>query len=237
MKTRAIFSTFMALILLGCTGPTSPSSQNSIAITSLGGQIDPWNYGSHRHITLIPPDTQEVAQINSAQIDSAGRFSLQYLVPPPKSVKLFPSYYLLSAFGEEILENTSACSDSSSMIIDGHLLVGNDSSSSWLGNVMRESRSVNLFGTIGDFRVNYYYVSKQVNLTGTIKTRDFFGSDSMGLEQISQYDVSFGEGWNQLVQTIVSQRVYVDSGKTITSIVYSYTNYEPNPGRWIYSSN
>ena len=105
------------------------------------------------------------------------------------------------------------------MIIDGHLLVGNDSSSSWLGNVMRESRSVNLFGTIGDFRVNYYYASKQVNLTGTTRTRDFFGSDSMGLEQISQYDVSFGEGWNQFVQTIVSQRVYVDSGKTITSAI------------------
>ena len=92
MKTHMIFSNFMALILLGCTGPTSPSSQNSTAISSLSGQIDAWNYGSHRHITLIPTDTQEVVQINSANIDLGGRFFLQYLVPPPKYVKLFPSY-------------------------------------------------------------------------------------------------------------------------------------------------
>jgi hypothetical protein len=233
MKRHIIISNLMVLILLGCNGPTGPSSQNSAPISFLSGQIDNWNYGSHRHITL----TQEGVQINSANIDFAGRFSLQYLVPPPNSVKLFHSYALLSGIGDEILENTSACSDSSSMIIDGHLLVGNDSSSSWLGYITRESRSVNLFGTIGDFRVNYYYASKQVNLTGTIKTRDLFGSDSAGLEVISQYDLFFAKGWNEEVQSIISQSVYVDSGKTITSIVYSYTNIEPAGGKWIYSGN
>lgn len=150
---------------------------------------------------------------------------------------MFPSYNLLSSFNEDILENTSTCSDSSSMIVDGHLLVGNDSSSSWLGYVTRESRSVNLFGTIGDFRVNYYYASKQVNLTGTIKTRDFFGSDTAGLEQIFQYELFFAKGWNEEVQSIISQNVYVDSGKTITSIVYSYTSNEPVGGKWIYTGN
>jgi hypothetical protein len=237
MKTSFIFLIIVIAILIGCTGPTSPGSGNHAAIPSLVGQIDAWKYGGDRHIILVAPDSPEVAQICNSKIDLAGDFSLQYLGPPPTSAAFFPSYFLLPGLGQEIIENTLACSDSSAMIISGQLFLGNDSSSSWLGYVTRESRSVNLFGTIGDFRANYYYASKEVNLTGTIKIRDFFGSDSVGLEQIYQYDLFFVKGWNEEVKSITSQSVYTDSGKTITSFVYSYTNEEPAGGKWIYIGN
>ncbi len=238
MKRHILFSIFMTLILLGCSSPTSPSSQNSATIAYLSGQIDAWNYGSNRHIVLSTSDASNVVRINStSKIDLTGRFSLQNLTSPPASVKGFPSYFLLYAFGEEILENTLACSDSSSIIINGELRVGNDSTSYWLGLVNRESGGVNWLEKSGDFIVKYWYATKDVKLSGTIKVRNQAGPDSTRLEQIFQYDLFFARGWSQEVYSLVSQRVYIDSGKTITSIVYSYTNYEPYQGKWIYSGN
>ena len=133
--------------------------------------------------------------------------------------------------------NTSACSDSSAKLIYSQLRVENDSPSSWLGFVYREGGNSDYLENSGDFSVNYCYATKSVKLTGAIRARTIAGSDSTRGELIVQYDLSFEKGWNQEVQSFVSQSVYVDSGKTIKSSVYSFTSYEPFPGRWIYSSN
>ena len=238
MKTYVIFSIFMELILVGCSGPTSPSSQNSSTISFLNGQIDGWNYGSDSRIVLCTPDTANVVRIYAAsQIDSRGHFTLENLASPPTSVQGFPASSLMNGLDQEILENTLACSDYSAKLIYSQLRVENDSPSSWLGFVYREGGSSDYLESSGDFSVNYCYATKSVKLTGAIRTRTYAGPDSIRGEQIVQYNLSFEKGWNQEVQSFVSQSEYADSGKTIKSRVYSFTSYEPYQGRWIYSSN
>ncbi len=238
MKTHMIFSIFIAFVPLGCNAPTSPNPQNSATISFLNGQIDGWNYGSDSRIVLCTPDTSNIVRIHAtSQIDSRGHFTLENLASPPTSIKSIPSFFILNGLGLEILENTSACSDSSAKLIYSQLRVENDSPSSWLGFVYREGGNSDYLENSGDFSVNYCYATKSVKLTGAIRARTIAGSDSTRGELIVQYDLSFEKGWNQEVQSFVSQSVYVDSGKTIKSSVYSFTSYEPFPGRWIYSSN
>ena len=238
MKIYMIFLVLIALILLGCSNSASPSWQNFAPFAFISGQIDGWNYGDHRHIVLCATDTSTFGPIcSTSSIDLTGRFYLQNLASPPSSIQGFPSYAFVNEFGLEVLENTVTCSDSFAKVITGVLRVGNDSSSSWLGFVYREGGSSDFLENNGDFVVNYYYTIKNVKLTGTMKARTFGGADSVRGEQILQFDLSFVKGWNQEVIWFKSQSAYIDSGKTINSRVYSITNYEPYPGRWIYSAN
>ena len=238
MKLYMIYLILIALFLHGCSSSTSPSWQNFPPFTFLSGQIDGWNYGDHRHIALCATDTSTSGPIcSTSRIDLAGRFYLQNLASPPLSVQGFPSYAFENEPAPEVLENTVACSDSSAKIITGVLRVGNDSSSSWLGFVYRVGGNSDFFENSGDFVVNYYYARKNVKLIGAMKARTFGGSDSVRIERILQFDLSFEKGWNQEVIWFKSQSSYIDSGKTINSSVYSITNYEPYPGRWVYYAN
>ena len=86
----------------------------------------------------------------------------------------------------------------------------------------------------GDFFVQYCFVTKDVNLNGTIRSRVNVANDSSQVETITHYDLSFKKGWNQEVSRILSQNVFTDSNKTVYSTKYSLTNDEPYLGKWVY---
>ena len=235
MKTYFSITLSLIITLAGCNNPTSPNSEGPKSITFLSGQIEGWNYGTHRYIALEYLDsTNLLLTCSSSKIDFSGHFSLVNLKAPSPLSESLPVYPLEGGAYTELLEDTFACSDSSANIIWGELLVWNDTSSSWVGGVGRVNYNISQPEKNGDFVVQYCFVTKDVNLNGTIRSRVKVSNDSSQVETITHYDLSLTKGWNQEVSRILSQNVFTDSNKTVYSTEYSLTNNEPDLGKWIY---
>lgn len=206
-------------------------------VNSLTGQITGWKYGAGRYITLQYRDSQNFVQTcASSKIDSTGRFSLQNLGSPPQSASggaVYPSEDQYTKF----LDNTFSCTDSSAKFIWGQLEVMGDTFTPYVGWVGRTSYDFNKRSALGgDFDVSYFYVTKDVKLSGTIRARTYAG-DTTDIQDITHFDLSFIRGWNQQVRIYSAQTMFKDSNKTVYGNEYILTNYEPYVGMWIYYGN
>ena len=186
--------------LLGCSNPSGPNSGSSAAITIISGQLVGWTYASGHNIALLYQDSLGVQRIaSSSNIDSRGDFSLQNLARPPQLSWGFAIYPSANEYAK-ILENTFSCTDSSAILVASQLNIGVPASTTWIGIAQRANYNTSQMPKDGDFDVTYYYVTKDVKLSGTLRGRYSNGVDTIENEVIFHYTEKFTKGWNKEVR-------------------------------------
>jgi hypothetical protein len=238
MKTRSALLVSALILLIGCNSPNEPNSLGFPPISILNGQITNWTYGTGYSLTLNYQDSSHIeAILSSSIIGSTGTFSFQSLPSPPQSSYAILAYPSLNQYSQ-ILENTFHCSDSSAMFLLGGFGVRDSSSTSWFGHLYKANFDVwQQYPTSGDFSVSYYYVTKPVNVSGTIRARIFGAMDTEAVELITHYALNYRQGWNEEVTSYTSENDFKDSTITVYSREYWYTNYEPSEGKWFYHAH
>ena len=242
MKSPSPFFLLALLALPACTrnaGPTSPGNGLSAHIESISGHISNWTHGDQRFISLCFPDSQMMTRISSTSaIDLNGNFTLSNLSaasPHAWGTAPYPTEQLYFNF----IENTLTCSDSSVILVPGQMQVSASAPSNlfledWLGYVWKATYDTTRAMQPGDYEVSYVYATKDLVLTGTVKTSIRIPTDTTEIRHIMHYDLNFVQGWNQQIRTLLTQRSIQDSSRIVHEAEYSLVGFDPGSAKWIY---
>lgn len=241
MKATILIMSICLIVTLGCDVDTSfnPAAK-SPTITYFGGQFVNWDKGNnHRILFLGAPDIWNSDKIYSASpIDSNGYFFMNNLDSPSDSWLVNPVYPRFID-GLKFKEYTLTCSDSSTKMVYGELIIVKDTSNRRVAEVYRQNFNYNYYlneGLLkpGDFLSKYIYVDKDVNLMGKI---EYTYVDSIFHREVNMtydYYLYFKKGWNQKIEYIVSNKVGYNLNNSVVTREIKYITYEPFEADWYY---